>query len=319
MATPAKVTSDTTPESFSASSGTPQASQPLLDRFGISANDLSLLRECGQALGTDAVDRVVDRFYTWLPSQPEFHVFFNNSDEVERVKKLQREYWTDFFNATVDQRYLDYRIHIGELHARRDLPNEVFFAAMLQFQLYFLDELRAKLGPDRMQKATSAFIKLLALDTFLVTDQIAQFAKRRIAETSKAMLAMSTPVTSIWEGILLLPLVGIVDSQRTKDIMEKVLERIAETGARVFVMDISGVVTVDTAVANHFIKITQATRLMACQSIISGISPNVAQTLVELGANIGEVRTTSKLSHALQLAIEEIRPALRGDAVPAGS
>lgn len=293
-------------------------SQPLLDRFGISANDLSLLQECGQALGTHTIDLVVDRFYMWLPSQPEFNVFFSSEDEVDRVKKLQTAYWAGFFSGTVDQRYLDYRIHIGELHARRDLPNEIFFAAMSQFQLLFLDELRAKLSADRLQQATAAFMKLSALDTFLVTDQIAQFAKRRIADTSKAMLAMSTPVTSIWEGILLLPLVGIVDSQRTKDIMEKVLARISETGARVFVMDISGVVTVDTAVANYFIKITQATRLMACQSIISGISPNVAQTLTELGATIGEVRTTSKLSHALQLALEEIRPALRADQVPVG-
>ena len=126
----------------------------------------------------------------------------------------------------------------------------------------------------------------------MISDQIAQFAKRRIAESGKAMLEMSTPVTSIWEGILLLPLVGIVDSQRTQDIMEKVLSRIAESQARVFVMDISGVVTVDTGVANNFIRITQATRLMGCKSIISGISPNVARTLVELGANVGEVRTT---------------------------
>ena len=287
--------------------------QSLLDRFDISAEDLSLLQECGQALGTTTIDRVVDRFYEWLPTQPEFNVFFNSNDEVERVKKLQKIYWEGFFSGVVDQRYIDYRIHIGDLHARRDLPSEVYFAGMLQFQLLFTDELRARVGAERLQQATRAFAKLLALDTFVVSDQIAQFAKRRITETGKAMMAMSTPVTSIWEGILLLPLVGIVDSQRTKDIMEKVLTRIAESRARVFVMDISGVVTVDTAVANHFIRVTQATRLMGCQSIISGISPNVAQTLVELGANVGEVRTTSTLSDALQLALEAIRPAIRSE------
>ena len=85
--------------------------------------------------------------------------------------------------------------------------------------------------------------------------------------------------------------------------MEKTLSRIAESRARVFVMDISGVVTVDTAVANNFIRITQATRLMGCDCIISGISPNVARTLVELGANVGEVRTTATLRDALQLAL----------------
>jgi rsbT co-antagonist protein RsbR len=89
--------------------------------------------------------------------------------------------------------------------------------------------------------------------------------------------------------------------------MEKVLSRIAESRARVFVMDISGVVTVDTAVADHFIRITKATRLMGCESIISGISPSVAQTLVELGTNVGEVRTTATLAGALQLALAAIR------------
>src|SRR5262249_12270024 len=80
---------------------------------------------------------------------------------------------------------------------------------------------------------------------------------------------------------------------------------------RVFVMDISGVVTVDTAVANNFIRITQATRLMGCDCIISGISPSVARTLVELGANVGEARTTATLRHALQLALPTISPTVR--------
>lgn len=287
------------------------SAESLLGRFDISPDDLRLLKECGQVLGAMTIDRVVDKFYEWLPNQPEFSVFFSSTDEVDRVKKLQKVYWADFFGGVVDQRYIEYRAHIGDLHARRDLPSEVYFAGMLQFQLLFMNELRASLSADELRQAGSAFTKLLALDTYVVSDQIAQFAKRRVAESGKAMLAMSTPVTSIWDGILLLPLVGIVDSQRTKDIMEKVLSRISETRARVFVMDISGVVTVDTAVANHFISVTQATKLMGCQSIISGISPGVAQTLVELGANVGEVRTTATLSDALQIALEAIRPAPR--------
>jgi rsbT co-antagonist protein RsbR len=287
-------------------------SQSLLVRFDISADDLSLLQKCGETLGEDTIDRVVDRFYEWLPQQPEFSVFFSSQDTVDRVKRLQKVYWAGFFSGVVDQPYVDYRIRICEIHAQRDLPSLIYFAAVLRFQLLFLEELQTSgLGKDRLLPATRAFSKLLALDTYVISDQIAQFAKRRIAESGKAMLEMSTPVTSIWEGILLLPLVGIVDSQRTQDIMEKVLSRISESQARVFVMDISGVVTVDTGVANNFIRITQATRLMGCESIISGISPNVARTLVELGANVGEVRTTATLRDALQLALAAIKPTLR--------
>src|SRR6516162_5875272 len=232
------------------------AYQSLLEKFDVGSDDLSLLQECGQRLA-DKIDTVVDQFYEWLGRQPEFNMFFSSQDTVERVKRLQKVYWVDFFSGVVDQRYIDYRVHIGEIHAQRDMPNLIYFAAMLRFQLLFMEELMAsELAAERRRPAVRAFNKLLALDTYVTSDQIAQFAKRRVIESGKAMLAMSTPVTSIWDGILLLPLVGIVDSQRTQDIMEKTLSRISESRARVFVMDISGVVTVDTAVANNFIRIT---------------------------------------------------------------
>jgi rsbT co-antagonist protein RsbR len=191
-------------------------SQSLLNRFDISADDLNLLKKCGEALGAKTIDHVVDRFYEWLPQQPEFNVFFSSQDTVERVAKLQKGYWAGFFSGVVDQRYIDYRIRIGEIHAQRDLPSLIYFAAVLRFQLLFLEELQASgLGKDRLLPATRAFTKLLALDTYVISDQIAQFAKRRVAESGKAMLEMSTPVTSIWEGVLLLPLVGIVSGPRT--------------------------------------------------------------------------------------------------------
>ena len=257
--------------------------QSLLDRFDLSPDDLKLLKECGQVLA-NKIDTIVERFYEWLRSQPEFNVFFSSEDTVERVKKLQKVYWIDFFNGVVDQRYIDYRVHIGEIHAQRDMPNLIYFAAMLRFQLLFMEELMAsELAAERRRPAVRAFNKLLALDTYVTSDQIAQFAKRRVIESGKAMLAMSTPVTSIWDGILLLPLVGIVDSQRTQDIMEKTLSRISESRARVFVMDISGVVTVDTAVANNFIRITPGNQA-------DGLRLHHFRHLAECGANPSRAR-----------------------------
>jgi rsbT co-antagonist protein RsbR len=110
---------------------------------------------------------------------------------------------------------------------------------------------------------------------------------------------MSTPVTAIWRDILMLPLVGIIDSGRAQDIMNAMLTAIAETQARVIIMDISGVAVVDTAVANHLIKITKATKLMGCDCTISGVSPAIAQTMVELGIEVGDVQTTATLKDAL--------------------
>jgi anti-anti-sigma factor len=125
-------------------------------------------------------------------------------------------------------------------------------------------------------------------------------------------MEMSTPVTPIWEGILLLPLLGILDSQRSQDVMNKTLARIAETRARVFVMDISGVSAMDTAVANQLLKITKATQLMGCETILSGLSPAIARTLVELGVNIGEVRTTATLRDSFELALRTVGVDLAG-------
>jgi hypothetical protein len=158
-------------------------SQKLLDRFDISTNDLSALKECGHMLGEATIERVVDQFYEWLPQQPEFNLFFNSKELLEHVKKQQKLYWVDFFKGVVDQRYIDY--HIGDVHARRDLPGEIYFAGMLRFNLLFLAEIRALgLSSDRVLAATLAYIKLSTMDTFVVSDQIAQFSKMRIAEST---------------------------------------------------------------------------------------------------------------------------------------
>jgi two-component system, sensor histidine kinase and response regulator len=152
--------------------------QALLDRFDISQGDLSALKECGQRLGEATIERVVDQFYEWLPRQPEFNLFFPSQELLEHVKKQQELYWIDFFKGIVDQRYIDSRIHIGNVHARRELPSEMYFAGMLHFQLLFLAEIRTLgLDPERVLAATVAYTKLAALDTFVVTDQIAQFSK----------------------------------------------------------------------------------------------------------------------------------------------
>jgi len=286
----------------------------LLERFDVTPEDRAALKTGGDAMkAAGKVNAVIDSWWVWLEKQPEFSIFFSSQETVERVKRLQTVYWENFFSDAIDQDYVDYRVHIGQIHAQRDMSNLIYFAAMARFNELFSEAiLSCGLPASDLDRVFNAFNKLIMLDAFVTSDQVAQFARRRVIESGKAMLEMSTPVTSIWDGILLLPLVGVVDSQRTHDIMDKSLSRIAETRARMFVMDISGVVTVDTAVANNFIRITQATRLMGCDCIISGISPNVARTLVELGANVGEVRTTATLRDALQLALATLEPTVRG-------
>jgi methyl-accepting chemotaxis protein len=124
-----------------------------------------------------------------------------------------------------------------------------------------------------------------------------------VEKRSLAMLEMSTPVTKIWDGVLFAPIVGIVDSRRSQDIMDKALASIVDNRAHTLMLDIGGVGVVDTAVANHLIKIAKAAVLMGCKTIISGISPAIAQTITELGIEMGAVRTTSTIESALREAI----------------
>ena len=136
--------------------------------------------------------------------------------------------------------------------------------------------------------------------------KVVKFASDITAEVQKrslALLEMSTPVTKIWDGVLFAPIVGIVDSKRSVDIMNKALASIADTRASTLLLDIGGVAVVDTAVANHLIKIAKAAVLMGCKTIISGISPAIAQTIAELGIDLGSIQTTSTIESALRESI----------------
>lgn len=136
--------------------------------------------------------------------------------------------------------------------------------------------------------------------------KVVKFASDITAEVqnrSLAMLEMSTPVAKIWDGVLFAPVVGIVDSRRSRDIMDKALTSIVDNRAHTLMLDIAGVGVVDTAVANHLIKIAQAAVLMGCKTIVSGISPAIAQTITELGIDLGSVHTTSTIEAALREAV----------------
>lgn len=276
----------------------------LLAQFQISDSDLGHVREYGRLM-VPRLEEYAERFYAWLETQPEFELFFSDTQLLERVKALQREYWRDFFRGTVDEEYVDRRKVVGEDHARIGLPLPAYFAAMTQSHRLFTEDLYdGSLPEEAYRDAVRAVTRLLQLDCAIVVDALAALNQRTIARQSQALMEMSTPVTAIWEDILMLPVVGIIDSKRAQEVMNAILVAIAQTQSKAIIMDISGVAVVDTAVANHLIKITKATKLMGCECTISGVSPAIAQTMVELGIDVGTVKTTSTLKDALSLAFE---------------
>ncbi|MFO1498794.1 MAG: STAS domain-containing protein [Verrucomicrobiota bacterium] len=143
----------------------------------------------------------------------------------------------------------------------------------------------------------------------LFTTEVYQKGREEvIARQQQEMLELSTPVVKLWDGILALPLIGTLDSSRTQIVMEALLQRIVETGCSVAIIDITGVPTVDTLVAQHLLKAVTAARLMGADCIISGIRPQIAQTIVHLGVTLSNVATKATLADAFQLALQRIAP-----------
>lgn len=124
-----------------------------------------------------------------------------------------------------------------------------------------------------------------------------------IARQQQELLELSTPVVELWDGILALPLIGTLDSARTQVVMETLLEKIVATGAPLAIIDITGVPTVDTLVAQHLLKTVAAARLMGADCIVSGIRPQIAQTIVHLGVDLGGVTTKATLAGAFAVAL----------------
>ncbi len=288
------------------SSGQAADAASLLNQFRITDADLELVRAFGEKFKPD-VDAYVDEFYDWLRAQPYFASFFADERLVEKTKALQADYFREFFDANIDDAYVEARRHVGSVHARVELPLDVYMAGMNVSFENCVNRLSAGGKPSQQsQRTILAIAKLMNLDAMITADTYSQLTNEKMLEQSKSLIEMSTPVTAIWEGILMLPLVGIIDSKRALDITARVLEEIASSQATCFILDISGVAVIDTAVANYLIKITKATRLMGCETMISGLSPAIAQTIVELGIDVGRVQTTGNLRDALRLAFDNV-------------
>ena len=140
----------------------------------------------------------------------------------------------------------------------------------------------------------------------LVTIEAYQLGREQVIDRQhQELLDLSTPVIRLWNGIVAMPLIGTLDSERTQVVMESLLQAIVENEASIAIIDITGVPTVDTQVAQHLLKTVAAARLMGTECIISGIRPQIAQTIVHLGVELGDVTTKSSLADALRVALRK--------------
>jgi rsbT co-antagonist protein RsbR len=201
------------------------------------------------------------------------------------------------------------RLLLGELTRSRGLqgfsPSETAtFVFSLKKPLF--SGLRRELAEDPEALADETWLATELLDRLgLFTTEVYQKSREQIImRQQQEMLELSTPVVSLWTGVLALPLIGTLDSQRTQVVMESLLQRIVDTSAEVAIIDITGVPTVDTLVAQHLMKTVTAARLMGADCIISGIRPQIAQTIVHLGVDLRDISTKASLADALALALK---------------
>lgn len=168
------------------------------------------------------------------------------------------------------------------------------------------DHLRKTLGDNPVQVGEEIATTSTLFDKLgLYTIEVYQKAREQIIlRQQQELLELSTPVVQLWHNVLALPLIGTLDSARTQVVMENLLQKIVDTGALIAIIDITGVPTVDTLVAQHLLKTIAAARLMGADCIISGIRPQIAQTIVHLGVNLEDVITKATLADAFVIALK---------------
>ena len=155
---------------------------------------------------------------------------------------------------------------------------------------------------DEMQIATTVLDNL----GLYTTEMYQKSREEVISRQQQELLELSTPVVQLWDDVLALPLIGTLDSARTQVVMENLLQKIVDTGAALAIIDITGVPTVDTLVAQHLLKTVAAARLMGADCIISGIRPQIAQTIVHLGVDLTDVTTKATLADAFAVALQRL-------------
>ena len=215
---------------------------------------------------------------------------------ADETANLDGKAWNDAKNLLQD---------ISASRARQGFKPSETATFVLSLKEPLFTNLRKELAskPDELFDQiwlTSLLIDRLAL---LTTEAYMATREEIISRQQQELLELSTPVVKLWDGVLALPIIGTLDSARTQVVMENLLQAVVETNSKFAIIDITGVPTVDTVVAQHLLKTMTAARLMGAECIISGVRPQIAQTIVHLGINLENVITKAKLSDAFALAL----------------
>ena len=271
----------------------------------LEADDLERLRRL-RPFAEKHTAEVVNAFYELLLSHAQMRKFFPDEATVRRVKRTQSEYFLGLFEGRVDLAYVEDRLRVGAMHERIGLAPKWYLAAYRRY----LDLLHTLLYAEYPAAEARAFFgsikKIVFFDMALALDTYIAANLETIQRHQIALRELSTPVIRVHDRVLLLPLVGAIDSVRAHQIMDTVLVRIVEEKAKCIILDIAGVAVVDTKVADSLVKTTASVRLLGAQTILTGISAQVARTIVQLGVDISAMHTRSRLQEGIELALDMV-------------
>jgi rsbT co-antagonist protein RsbR len=267
---------------------------------GLDEGDFKRLGEIRELITRNA-DALTDTFFRHLANLSEAKVLLGYRELTTQARTLKRAHMLEMVSGRYDLAYAEQRIRLGLLYGRVGLETKVFVGAFQQ--------VIAKAGELIMAESadpTEGFQRFLSLqkvaffDIGLHSDVLIHERERVIGKQSEAIRELSTPVLQIRDRLLLLPLIGVVDTHRAQLITENLLQAIRAARARVVVIDVTGVATIDSKVANHLLQTVTAARLMGARTIVSGLSADVAQSMVALGIELSPFRTVGDLQGGLE-------------------
>lgn len=226
---------------------------------------------------------------------------FDNPEVLKRVKILQKEYFLRLTQGNYDSKYIEERLKVGSVHASIGLDVKWYLGAYN----FYVQTVGEKIfeafnkDPKKVQELFLSLIKLVFMDIGLAIDTYIFEREITIHKQQEALRELSTPVLQIHDELLILPIVGTIDEHRARLLKETLLTSIRDRRAKVVIMDITGVTTVDSRVANHLLQTVDASRLMGATVIVTGLSPEIAQTLVTIGVNLSKFNSVGDLQGGL--------------------
>lgn len=275
----------------------------LLTYFNISDADREALRAMSE-ITTPRADAIVDSFYDHVLGHELSAGHFSNSETIERVKQAQKRYFGQLMVKDVDAGYMEDRRRIGRIHERVGITPTLYLGSYS----YYLDRVAQELegglasDPAMVMKMLLALMKMSQFDMALALETYVEKREATIRERERELQELATPVLLLEEGLLLVPVVGTLDEMRARRLTIDLLEGIRDHQARVVVLDITGVAEADSAVTNHLIQCMDAAELMGVTPVLTGISVEVAQSLVKIGLSRDNVRTAGDLKRGLEFA-----------------